>query len=153
MIGVVLDWRGACRNCPGEAIIVNLTTRPPDGLGPQALAYALPYEGTHIRVFWDRIHERALNQTDLERYLLAYVLLHEITHILQGTNAHSDRGVMKARWDRKDDRMRGDGLAFTPADVTLIRSGMAARAAHPPSSPVAAMEHYNWDRSLLGRRP
>jgi len=153
-IGVALDWRRACRNCPAEAIVVAVTTNTPNGLLPGALAYSLPYEGTHIGVFFDRVHERALHQIDLERDLLAHVLVHEITHILKGTDGHSDSGVMKARWDQKDyDRMRGDRLAFTPADVTLIRIGMAARAAHAPPATVAAMEHYNWDRSLLGPRP
>ena len=153
-IGVALDWRGAGHNCPAEAIIVRLTTKTPGDLHPHALAYALPYECTHIRVFFDRIHELSRNSTDLERHLLAHVLVHEITHILQGTNVHSDRGLMKARWDQKDfDRMRSDGLAFTPQDIGLIRSGMAARAAHSASATMAGMEHYNWDISLFGRRP
>ena len=153
-IGVALDWRRACRNCPAEAIVVALTTNTPKALLPGALAYALPYEGTHIDVFFDRVHERALHQIDLERDLLAHVLVHEITHILKGTDGHSDSGVMKARWDQKDfDQMRGNGLAFTPKDVNLIRSGMVARAAHSPSGIAAAIDHHNWDRSLFGERP
>jgi len=154
-IGVALHWREVGHNCPGEAIVVSLTTRTPEGLQPHALAYALPYECTHIRVFLDRIHQVSLHGPNLERYLLAHVLVHEITHILQGTNVHSDRGIMKARWDQKDydQMMRGAGLAFTPADVYLIRSGLEARAAYSPSSTLAAMEHYNWERSRLGPRP
>lgn len=141
--GVAIHWRGA-HNCPAEAIIVSLTTKTPEDLHPHALAYALPYECTHIRVFFDRIHELSRNWTDLERHLLAHVLVHEITHILQGTNAHSDHGLMKGRWDQEDfDRMRGDGLSFTPQDIRLIRSGMAARAAHSASATTAAMEHYH----------
>jgi hypothetical protein len=29
-------------------------------------------------------------------------LVHEISHVLQGTNRHSETGVMKARWNQED---------------------------------------------------
>ena len=129
-IGVLLAWRGSGNDCPTEAIIVNLTTRTPHGLRPNALAYALPHGASYVRVFLDRIHELSVTCPSLERPLLAHVLAHEITHILQGTDGHSDRGVMKARWDQNDYyQMRSGGLAFTPEDVRLIRSSIARQAA------------------------
>jgi hypothetical protein len=143
-IGVALHWPRAGHNCPAEAIVVSLATHTPEGLLPHALAYALPYEGTHIRVFLDRIHRVSIDCPSLEGPLLAHVLAHEITHILQGLSVHSASGVMKARWDQEDyDKMTGGGLAFTPEDVILIRNGMAERAARSPSAIVAAMDQRN----------
>jgi len=34
--------------------------------------------------------------------VLAHVLVHEVTHILQGIPRHSESGVMKAQWDSND---------------------------------------------------
>jgi hypothetical protein len=61
--------------------------------------------------------------------LLAHVLVHEITHLIQGINRHSDRGVMKARWDEDDyEQMRSRRLAFTEYDIRLIRLGLEVRS-------------------------
>ena len=34
--------------------------------------------------------------------LLAHVLVHEITHVLEGVDRHTGQGVMKARWTEDD---------------------------------------------------
>jgi hypothetical protein len=150
-IGVKLDWRDTC---PAQGIRITLTHTTPRTLRPGALAYALPYEGTRIRVFYDRIQEITVMWPRLRPRLLTYVLVHEITHILQGAIVHSDRGVMKACWDQKDYReMMGKGLVFTSKDISLIRSGMSARAAHSDASPVPAMDHHIWDTSIFALRP
>jgi len=61
--------------------------------------------------------------------LLAHVLVHEITHILQGTCRHSDTGIMKARWTHQDYMEMGQKpLSFTEEDLQLIRTGLAKRA-------------------------
>lgn len=61
--------------------------------------------------------------------LLAHVLVHEITHILQGTCRHSDTGIMKARWTHQDYMEMGQKpLSFTEKDLQLIRTGLAKRA-------------------------
>jgi hypothetical protein len=61
---------------------------------PDALACSFSNEGTHIRVFYDRI----LRMADLHspRRSLAHVLVHEITHILADMERHFDHGVMRA---------------------------------------------------------
>ena len=62
--------------------------------------------------------------------LLGHVLAHEITHVLQGINRHSDGGVMKAEWDAADfEQMRSRTLPFTETDVILIERGLIARDA------------------------
>lgn len=132
-IGVWIDWRygrvpATLRERP---IVIDLgnASRKEDR---NPIAYALPYEGVHIRVFYDRI-EREQNRAAI----LAHVFAHEITHILQGVVRHSDTGIMKARWTLSDmDQMHYRDLSFTPLDVRLIQNGMAARA-EARSKPVA----------------
>ena len=125
-IGVTIAWRNP-RGCPAEAILISLTDETPENLSRGTLAYALPYEGVHIRVFYDRIRRYG---PELAPRLLAHVLVHEITHILQGIARHSASGVMKAYW-RFDDyhTMLVKPLRFEGEDIDLIRRGLAARAA------------------------
>ena len=93
---------------------------------PGALAYALPYEGTHIVIFYDRVLETESRRVPK---LTAHIMVHEIAHILEGTNLHSDSGVMKAKWDEKDlSEMAWKPLTFTNFDVRLIHRGLDDRA-------------------------
>jgi hypothetical protein len=91
-IGVTIDRRISFIRCPAQAIKISLSQPTPRTLFPDALAYAMPYEGTHIRVFYDRI----CNNTPkgLGPGLLTQVMVHEVTHILQGVKRHSDSGSL-----------------------------------------------------------
>ena len=40
-------------------IVISLATRTPEGRRPDELAYALPYEGRHIVIFYDRVRTMA----------------------------------------------------------------------------------------------
>src|SRR5579859_1013855 len=119
-------------------MVVSLMTSTPKAFHPGALAYALPYEGVHIQVFYDRI---AQSDPDLAPSLMACVIVHEITHILQGVDRHSESGIMKAKWTSSDyTQMKRGMLRFTAADVELIHDGFAARAArHAVGTVVAAV--------------
>ena len=99
-IHVGVDWQ-ELRACPvgGNAVQVSLSYQTPEHQLPGALAYALPYEGSHIVVFYDRLRKSDPNQVICS---LAYVLVHEVTHILEGITRHSKRGIMKAQWDCED---------------------------------------------------
>jgi hypothetical protein len=126
-IGVRLDWRSGepPRTSSTRPIGIELTAHTSEKLLPGALAYALPYEGVHIRVFYDRI-ERVV--PGLSAVVLAHVLVHETAHILEGIYRHSDSGVMKADWTKQDHLQMGvEVLSFAPEDVKLIRLGLAAR--------------------------
>jgi hypothetical protein len=79
-IGVKIRWLGR-RKCPAEAIYISFSSKIPSGVHTSALAYALPYEGTHIVVFLDRVMNMAPSTSGC---LLGYTLAHEITHILEG---------------------------------------------------------------------
>jgi hypothetical protein len=130
-VGVKIDWRrgqpSRSQSRSEKPIVVEMTTDIPRALPPDALAFARPYEGVHITVFYDRL--RAATEPELTPNLLAHVLVHEITHILQGTCRHSDTGIMKARWTHTDYMEMGQKpLSFTEEDVQLITTGLAERA-------------------------
>ena len=128
--GVNLEWHSDQTFCQGQrdlAIMVSLLTSTPKTFHPGTLAYALPFEGVHIQVFYDRI---GLADPGLLPYLLAHVFVHEITHILQGIDRHSISGIMKAQWNSSDyTSMKRGQLRFTELDIEKIHDGLAARAA------------------------
>jgi hypothetical protein len=123
--GIRIDWRGS--SCPERAIHVEIAEGSPALERPGALAYALPYQGTRIVVFLDRLRNIAAPSTVPS--LLGHVIAHEVTHLLQGVVRHSCSGVMKAAWNADDYRqMRwGVPLSFTKEDLLLIQLGMQAK--------------------------
>jgi hypothetical protein len=132
-IGIkVRMWTGVPARAPRD------TCRPPivaqiESSGgyaghPDALAYAEPYKksGTCIHVFLDRVLQHMYRNEPYENTMLAHVLVHEITHVLEGTRRHSAQGMMKAEWSSEDcARMKRTRLPFSPADVELIRKALA----------------------------
>jgi hypothetical protein len=126
-IGVSLEWctKESEHGSPQPPVIIELVTGTPEDRLPGALAFALPYEGTHITVFFDRIEKANHPGT-----VLAHVMVHEITHLVQGISRHSDAGVMKARWAAGDfSAMQLRPLPFAAMDVELIQIGLAKRTA------------------------
>ena len=108
-----------------QPIVIRTSFGAPASERPGALAYAFPYQGVRIVVFYDRI-QAALPERPI--VLLAHVLVHEITHILQGVTRHSESGLMKATWTSKEHQeMLQKPLPFTADDIVLIRLGLAAR--------------------------
>jgi hypothetical protein len=125
-IGVKLDWR-CPKSEPQGTIVISLARGVPENRKPGELAYAFPYEGTHIVIFYDCVRTIMPNQVPI---LLAHVLVHEVTHILQGFPRHSASGVMKANWDNSDfSQMSWQTLPFTAEDIALIQRGLDAREA------------------------
>jgi hypothetical protein len=124
-IGISLEWKTwepACESSP-PPIIIDVVSETPADLMPGGLAYALPYEGSHIKVFFDRIM-----RTEYPAFVFAQVMVHEITHIVQGVCRHSDTGLMKARWNMHDrSEMRLRPLPFTREDLELIYQGLSSR--------------------------
>jgi len=136
--GVKLEWHGEAGFCKGQpdAMVVSFRESTPKAFHQGALAYALPYEGVHIEVFYDRI---AQADPGLLPSLMANVIVHEITHILQGVDRHSTGGIMKAVWTPSDYiLMKRDQLRFTALDVEMIHNGFAARAARNAAGTLVA---------------
>jgi hypothetical protein len=126
-IGVTIQWNLKPDGCPAQGILLRLSRSNPGDFHPGTLAYTQLDESARITIFYGRISER--NDKVPVRTLEAHVLAHEITHVLQATRGHSDRGVMKAVWDDTDFRnMFCKLLAFTENDVDMIYRGLAKRA-------------------------
>jgi hypothetical protein len=108
-----------------HAILVTLIRRTDESDHPGAFAFSEPYGGNRIRVFYDRVLRAASGRVE---YPLAYVLAHEIAHMLEGSDAHADSGIMKAHWDTRDyGQMERNTLLFTAMDIELIRRGLESR--------------------------
>ena len=136
-VGITIDWHTELSACQAQEIKISLSTATPKSLRPGALGYALPYDGVHICVFYDRI----LHMSDFHSVprLLAHAMVHEITHILESVDRHSSQGIMKAHWDEDDFRyMDRQCMSFAKDDVELINAGLAARAARAASSDAVA---------------
>ena len=127
-IGVATEWHGD-HSCPARRdIVIRLRGDTPFDYRPGALAEAYPYEGAHIRVFYDRVQQSV--HPRVVPNLLAHVLVHEVTHLLEGVNRHSESGVMKALWDEQNHvAMVSKPLPFAPEDVRLIHAGIERRFA------------------------
>lgn len=126
--GVDIQWRmGRPQPHPTyPTILIDLTLNTPQNFHTGALAYALPFEGERIRVFWDRVKTTANDK--LVTKVLAQVMVHEITHILQGVNHHSPEGIMKAHWTEKDlADLQYKPFSIDREDVIRIRDGLARR--------------------------
>ena len=86
-----------------------------------------PYrQGGRIEVFYSRIQ----NYTpELSRSMvLAYIMAHEIGHVLEGVSRHAVAGVMKAKWNDEDvEKICAGTLEFDTIDVELIRLGTEKR--------------------------
>ncbi len=136
-IGVKLDWRCA-KSLPQGTIVISLATVS-ENRKPGELAYASPYEGTHIVIFYDRVRKQ---KPERIARVLAHVIVHEVTHILQGFPRHAATGVMKASWDANDfSEMSWKPLPFTDDDVDLIQRGLDAREARLEGATMVASNH------------
>jgi hypothetical protein len=124
-VGVRIDWRrGALKQ---GAIAVRVSEATPENYYPGTFGIALTYEGVHITVFYDRI--RKLSSQSVIAAALGHVLAHEIAHILEGIDRHSESGLMKAHWTDEDiAEMVYKPLPFAPEDLRLINSGLEKRA-------------------------
>src|ERR1700737_2681929 len=71
-IGVKILWHSP-RNCPAEGIFITFSNDTPASLLPGALAYALPYERTHIVVFYDRVRSKSKSKPGTTSCLLGHV--------------------------------------------------------------------------------
>jgi len=155
-IGISIQWRSGPPHgpLPRNFVIVEMADYTSGNCYPGALAYAMPYDRLHIKVFYDRVRATVYSQT--VPALLAHVFVHEITHILQGFCRHSSVGIMKARWDGNDFLlMQSKPLTFTEEDIHFIRKGLAAREAatgvtpRPPGSRAFARSLCNACRRIM----
>uniref|UniRef100_Q01P43 Uncharacterized protein n=1 Tax=Solibacter usitatus (strain Ellin6076) TaxID=234267 RepID=Q01P43_SOLUE len=127
-IGVELSWSKAAmdtRSCIPR-IVARLEVTSDPGERPDSLAYASVgvRADRQIHIFIDRV--AAMVPESALGILLGHVLAHEITHVLEGVPRHSERGVMKARWEHSDlQYLVNHPLHFDPIDAALIRAALS----------------------------
>jgi hypothetical protein len=149
--GVPLTWKSGtprkslrtaadCAWRPIE-IGVDFVSGPPADTSPDAFARSFPYaeHGFRIEVFVDRLEAAMRLRPLLLTGHLAYVLAHEITHLLQGIVRHSDTGIMRGRWseDEYQQMLMARPLPFEPIDISLIQEGMSSRRAKACAAQIA----------------
>ena len=125
--GVTVNWRtpaSACLAHQSRAITITFSAAEPSAEHKEGLAYALPFEGNHIVVFYSRVKAAVSGDRCPVPKLMGYVLAHEITHLLQKCDCHSREGVMKGHWSRHDySQMVYSLLQWAPEDIDLIQTG------------------------------
>ena len=85
--------------------------------------------GQYIDVFFDRLSQ---TQGDVDlALLLGAVSAHELGHLLLGSHAHSQIGIMEPRWKMDSVRRIGMGmLMFTPEQARRMKTRITAETAH-----------------------
>jgi len=100
------------------------------------LARAYPFGGSvrDITVFRNRVLAMA-EASHVEPYkLMAHVLVHEIGHVLERADHHSDTGVMKAHWTPADyEAMAWKPLPFEEEDIAWIHRTLEELPMQRPS--------------------
>lgn len=79
--------------------------------------------GATARIFYRRVQTFARFQNADLGTILAYVMAHEVGHVLMPGNAHSLTGVMQAEWDKALVRQATRGLlTFTGEQAARMRA-------------------------------
>ena len=135
-IGVELMWARPSA-CGEGGLAIDFIAGAPKDAGALALAHAFPFGngGQRITVFYGRVKQLIGPQENWGGPVLGHILAHEIGHVLLGTDAHSDSGLMKAQWTRQEvSMMRFYPLGFTPLHAQMIRErldrGVLSASAH-----------------------
>ena len=123
-VGISVAWRLGTPNYDGRAEVIEavLGERTAEDFRPGSLAFATLglQAGTRIEILYDRV--QASGPAVATPSILAHVLVHEITHVLEGVSRHSESGVMKAHWDADDFRHMHSRLRFAAEDIQLIHA-------------------------------
>ena len=123
-VGISVAWRLGTADYHGRAEVIEavLTERAAKDFRPGSLACATlgVQAGIRIEILHNRV--RAAGPPAAVPSMLAHVLVHEITHVLEAVSRHSESGVMKAHWDTDDFRNMRGPLPFAAEDVSLIHA-------------------------------
>ena len=95
-IGIRVEWIDV-RACPPGAIHISISSPTPRIEAPGMLAYALPYEGTHVVICYDRVEQT------VERPKVPALLAH-----VDGARGDAYPGRFKSSFGGRPD----EGLAF-----------------------------------------
>jgi hypothetical protein len=142
-MGIRVAWKaagaspGGCSVGPSHAsIIVNEQFSTTQGISREALAFSSPYSraGPCITLLMNRLRPAVESNPLSAGFLLGHVLAHEIGHVLEGSDGHSEGGLMKSRWSPHEmATMPLERLRFSARDTRAILNALGGRAApHTP---------------------
>ncbi len=164
-IAVHLSWHAAlsdCDNIPGKsgpaAFEIRWAEYAPYTLSAGSLASARPFasSGTSITLYEVPLQHFLWRYANAPpEVVLAYVLAHELAHVMKGLDHHSASGILKASWSYQEYyRMLSHTLTFTAKDVDLIRAGLEAKRSNIASGGgVPQSEHVVQQPKLASARP
>jgi hypothetical protein len=107
----------------------SMTGRP---TGALPLGYSLidarQHRGTLATIYLDRLDWVAADAGVPRGVLLGRAIAHEVGHLLLGTNAHADSGLMRALWSRRTlEHSRPADWLFSAAEAVLMRGALSER--------------------------
>lgn len=129
--GIATRWMTSS-HCSASVSAIRITFDAeihPAAFRPNAMAYAYPYEGSHIVIMLDRVKAFAASSAIGHwNDVLAYVMAHEVGHLLEGVDRHSKTGIMKAAFtvDETFDMLK-HRLRFAAEDLELMDQGIERR--------------------------
>jgi hypothetical protein len=122
-----LRARSVNQECPavdrfGTVDVLITEAEPPEN-SPNALAYAMPYRTSGLRVviFYSRVKRLFRQFPAGSAQILGHVLAHEVSHVLMAFEDHSRGGLMQAVWTTADYLRMLDGpLPYTGDEARTI---------------------------------
>jgi len=136
-IGVNLTWHTGTSDCdrlPGQSVGTAFKIRwaehAPCTSPAGTLASARPFgaSGTSVTIYEAPLQRFLSKYANAPELVLAYVLAHELAHVMQRLDHHSDSGILKTNWSyREYYKMLSGTLTFTAQDADLIRAGLETK--------------------------
>ena len=138
---------------PTDILLRVLTDKNRKGVQGEAFGFAV------VPVLASVYYEHAVSLARYGDYetpkILGCVMVHEIGHLLLGLNSHSDFGIMRAHWRRKEiQKIMWGGLHFTPQQSEMIRAEgqtrmQAARAQQSPNGAAPRSPSFSLESGFL----
>jgi hypothetical protein len=125
--GIEIVWHDEAADAPAAyRFAVKIVAHALDyaGAKPHVMGVALrETRGTLVYAFFGRVSDFARAQRIPSSTMLAHVIAHEVGHLLLPKGWHSERGLMRGKWDRAqvETAVRGE-LTFTPEEIRSIRT-------------------------------
>ena len=142
--GVAVTWPTCpCLSSVGvDELVIRIAAatplNPPAALGV-SLVDVRQKIGTLATVFADRVQAMAARALVDEGELLGRVIAHEIAHLLIGTSAHSDRGLMRGGWKASEvARNQPSDWQLSRSERLEIRRALLRRSSELPPALMAA---------------
>ena len=133
---VRLEWRQGsppAQPCgpTNDRVVVIVFQRSDQGSDAfrSALAYTHPFAKSPAKIIinYDMLGSFGSARIKWTSQLLAHLIAHEVTHVIERIDRHSESGLMKAHWTTHDyAEMTHHSLPFAPDDLVLIPLGLAA---------------------------